>query len=339
MEITSTCQEVPIQEASQPGEGRRVASAIARETGLTDEGAGRAALIAVELGTNLVKHAGGGLLLVNGIQAEGAMELLALDKGPGIDSKCLRDGYSTAGSSGYGLGVVRRQADLFDVYTAAGHGAAILARVGAASGGDGAGARLCVDGFSVPLAGEPVCGDNWGFMHRENGGTLLVADGLGHGVSAHEAAAEAVRLQFANRSARAAELVEILHTGLRGTRGAAVAVAEFDVERGIVRFAGLGNVGAVIVTGDLTRSAVSYNGTAGHEMRRLQEFQYPWGKDSVLVMHSDGISGRWQLQHWKGLQTRHPALIAGVLFRDHRRKRDDATVVVVRQGGWQSGPF
>jgi hypothetical protein len=49
----------------------------------------------------------------------------------------------------------------------------------------------------------------------------------------------------------------------------------------------------------------------------------------VLILHSDGLSARWDLDDYAGLRRRHPALIAGVLFRDHRRLRDDASVVVV----------
>ena len=49
----------------------------------------------------------------------------------------------------------------------------------------------------------------------------------------------------------------------------------------------------------------------------------------MLIMHSDGLSGRWDLDDHPGLRQRHPAVIAAVLYREHGRVRDDATVVVI----------
>ena len=79
----------------------------------------------------------------------------------------------------------------------------------------------------------------------------------------------------------------------------------------------------------VSRSMVSNNGTLGHSVRRIQDFQYPFPKGSLLVMHSDGISNRWLLDTYPGLAQRHPAVVAGVLWRDFGRGRDDATIVVV----------
>jgi stage II sporulation SpoE-like protein len=121
-----------------------------------------------------------------------------------------------------------------------------------------------------------------------------------------------------------------MHRSLAATRGAAAAVAVIERERGIVRFAGVGNVCATIELAGATRSAVSHHGTLGHDVLRFQEFTYPWSPASILVLHSDGVSARWRLGDSPGLAARDPALIAGVLLRDHQRERDDATVLVVK---------
>jgi len=42
------------------------------------------------------------------------------------------------------------------------------------------------------------------------------------------------------------------------------------------------------------------------------------------------LSARWNLAEHPGLYTHHAGVIAGVLYRDAARKRDDATVVVMR---------
>jgi hypothetical protein len=107
-------------------------------------------------------------------------------------------------------------------------------------------------------------------------------------------------------------------------------VARIDRERGTVTYAGLGNVAGVVLSGGDARHLVSSNGTAGHNAGRISEFSYPWAEDAVLVMHSDGLGSRWQMDRYPGLPRRHPTLIAGVLYRDWTRGRDDVTVVAAR---------
>ena len=63
----------------------------------------------------------------------------------------------------------------------------------------------------------------------------------------------------------------------------------------------------------------------------MSEFAQPWQPQSVLVLHSDGIGTHWDLAGYPGLLARDPSLIAGILYRDHTRGRDDATVVVVKE--------
>jgi hypothetical protein len=53
----------------------------------------------------------------------------------------------------------------------------------------------------------------------------------------------------------------------------------------------------------------------------------------MLLMFSDGLGSKTSAAGYPGLQNRHPALMAGVLFRDFRRTRDDNTVLVAPIGG------
>jgi hypothetical protein len=125
-------------------------------------------------------------------------------------------------------------------------------------------------------------------------------------------------------------VLDRVHRALMKTRGAAVAAARIDHERGLVTYAGVGNIAATIENGGPAKHLVSLHGTAGHQVRRLQDFTYPWGNTDVLVMHSDGVSAHWSLAAYPGLAQRHPLVIAAVLLRDFSRLRDDATVVVAR---------
>jgi hypothetical protein len=74
----------------------------------------------------------------------------------------------------------------------------------------------------------------------------------------------------------------------------------------------------------------SHNGTVGHQLHRVQEFTFPWNAESLLVMHSDGLKSSWDLKPYPGIWSRHPALIAGMLYRDFSRERDDVTVLVAK---------
>jgi hypothetical protein len=121
-----------------------------------------------------------------------------------------------------------------------------------------------------------------------------------------------------------------MHEALRATRGAAVAVAELDLARALVSYTGIGNISASIVTHEGSTSLVSMNGTVGVNARTYRLFTQPWPRGAALIMLSDGLKSQWQLSRYPGLIERHPSLIAGVLYRDHRRGSDDATVLAVR---------
>ena len=157
-----------------------------------------------------------------------------------------------------------------------------------------------------------------------------MADGLGHGPMAAEAADEAIRIFHQLPHYAPDHILSEIHGALGKTRGAAVSVLEILADRGVLNYAGTGNIVASICSGAKSRSLVSMNGTVGHSMGRIQQFSYPWETGSALVMHSDGLATRWNVEQYPGLLSRHPALVAGVLFRDFCRKRDDATILVTR---------
>src|SRR5262249_55932828 len=121
------------------------------------------------------------------------------------------------------------------------------------------------------------------------------------------------------------------HAALRATRGAALAISEIDQIKQQVRFCGVGNVAGIVLMATGNRGLASHNGVVGHEIRKIQEFTYPWTDEALLVLHSDGLASRWSLDAYPGLVGRHVSVIAGVLYRDFSRGRDDVTVMVVRE--------
>jgi anti-sigma regulatory factor (Ser/Thr protein kinase) len=320
---------LPISDPTQASEARRLAGDLARDAGFSDSQIGAVALIVTEAGTNLAKHAHGGELLLMRVDdfRGSAIEVLSIDRGPGMSvERCISDGYSTAGTAGNGLGAIRRLSTEFDVYSSE-SGSVIFSRVEKARS---APRPFVFAAAATPYPGQSVCGDRWSVRETPSGVAVLVADGLGHGIRAAEAASEAVSAFLSAPWQGAGAAIETIHAALRATWGAAVAVAEVDRERGKVIYSGLGNISGVLFRPSGMRGMISYNGTAGHQVYRVAAFEYPWDSTSALIMHSDGLVSRWSLDSYPSLAGRHPGVVAGVLLRDCSRGRDDATVVVLR---------
>lgn len=325
---------IPVTESSQPAAARREAVRLAQEGGLGEQAIGKTALVVTELATNLVKHASQGELLIRWFEHIGiaGIEVLSLDKGPGIAdvARALGDGYSTAGSPGSGLGAVQRAAEEFDLYSRVGQGTAAVVRVWSqpppVSPQVGA---LGVVHQAKP--GETICGDQWTVRWFADGWTCAMADGLGHGISAAAAAQPAIAaVQQAQGKRSTRDLLRAAHEATKATRGAAFAVAVLDTQTNRVQFSGVGNISAMVLNGAERRHLVSHNGILGHACRTVTECSQPWHKHAVLLLHSDGIMSHWDLARYPSLLSRDPSLIAGILYRDFTRDRDDATVIVVK---------
>jgi anti-sigma regulatory factor (Ser/Thr protein kinase) len=312
-----------IDDGSKVGEARRAAQALASFE-LTADLAGKVAIAATELANNLLNHARGGELLIQALGEDGdtLIELLAIDRGPGINdvSRCMTDGYSTAGTPGTGLGAVRRLASEFDIFSVPGDGTVVMARFGGKVA-----ARF--GAISVCMPGEIECGDAWHLVSDADGLSLMVVDGLGHGTFAAEAA-QACIATFSSAPGNAPiEILQRANLAMSKTRGGAAACARLSART--MAYAGVGNISGHLVTHEKSQGLLSHNGTLGMHQRRMQQFDYGMDPGALLILHSDGISARWDLKSRADLLARHPAIIAATLYRDHCRGRDDATVVVV----------
>lgn len=328
----------PVTQTNEVAGPRRAALWLADQLGFSEEHAGRAALVATELATNLAKHAQAGEILIrplfDGGGERNGLEIVAVDKGPGMPDAALSrvDGHSTSGTLGQGLGAIERQSDTLDLYTHT-SGTVIVAtlRREESNGRPAAQGRYDVGAVEVSKPDEDVCGDAWSWRTRDGRLSLLAADGLGHGLHARDAAVAALEVFAQRHEGDPVHVVGDVHAALRATRGAAVAMLAVDIERGISQYAGLGNISTTILLPAGGRhSLVSHNGTAGHTAARIQQFQYPVPPGAIIVMASDGLSTHWDLAPYPGLRTRSASAIAAVLYRDFSRRRDDVTVVVAK---------
>jgi anti-sigma regulatory factor (Ser/Thr protein kinase) len=326
---------VAVEDSAGAGEARRLAYWLAQRMEFGETRAGQLALVVTELATNLAKHARKGEVLLRALDSPSerpGIEVLAVDSGPGIPDVALsgRDGYSTAGTLGHGLGTIQRQSDEFWIHTQP-SGTVIAARIGREPARGPEYLPRDIGAVCVSKPGEEICGDQWAWRMRPERLAILVADGLGHGIGAHEAARRAIVTFDADPEAAPRDVIERVHAALRPTRGAAVSCLAVDLERGVARYAGLGNIAGAVLRPDGSRqNFVSQNGIAGHAASRIQEYAYAVPPRSTLVLHSDGLGSHWSVADYQGLATRHPSVIAGVLYRDFARRRDDVTVVVAR---------
>lgn len=325
---SSLTEVLTIEDESQVGYARRTAQKLAERIGFDATDAGRVALVVTELASNVLKHAGRGELHLRTLDRGdfSGIEVLAIDRGQGLDlHACLADGFSTRGTQGIGLGAVSRQTQVFDVYSDP-RGTVILARFFQRSD-TAKDHRLGVTQHS--LHHDPACGDVWALSVKDQRISALIIDGLGHGEDAERAALAGATAFATDPFAEPTLILEDMHHAMKGSRGGALAVAQFDGTHDALRFVGIGNIGAFIIGAEKSRGLASHPGIVGLQYRKAQVFEYTEVAGQLLIMFSDGLQSRWNLRDYPGLMLRHPAVIAALLHRDFCRNRDDVTVLVV----------
>ena len=323
---------VRVADPADIGAARRAVKGHAERLGGSS---GPAELVATELATNLLRHAdGAGWMLTRPVPPD-TVEILAVDRGPGIPDVAAAVAGHTVEPKGLGCGLasVRRAAERFDVYTGRDRGTAVLALVDVRRHTPGQRGSQHPPrrwaGTSVSIA--EACGDGWAVA--ESGGRLAVAviDGLGHGASASIATDAALRA-FTLDPTDLDGYVARAHAATRTTRGAAATVCVIDPDAGVLRYIAVGNVNGRVAAPSGVRGLTTGNGTLGLQAAapRAPVRSLEWSPDATLVVWTDGLSSRVELDGRADLLEHDPAVVAAVLHRDHTRDRDDATVVVVR---------
>lgn len=334
MEVTGISEAFALDDGADIGAVRRRLATLAAGAGFDEARTGDAALIATELASNVIKHArpGGAVLGVVHEAGRRGVAIAAWDRGPGMNlDACLRDGMSTAGTRGAGLGAVARLATRFDAYTPPGHGSVVVAAVFPNGRAPVPAPRFAIGAACVPYPGMSVCGDAWAAHVDGARATVVVCDGLGHGEGAATAAAAVLAAFRAGPDDPLAAILERADRAARPTRGAAATVARIDLASGELAVAGVGNV-APWLSGPAHKQLVTQHGTLGHATPpHLRDEVHRFAPGALLVMCTDGIKSRWSFDDHPGLAARQPMTIATVMWRDLSRGRDDASVVVVRE--------
>jgi anti-sigma regulatory factor (Ser/Thr protein kinase) len=337
---------IRVEDPSAAASCRAAALALATRLQFPAARADELVLAVTEAATNLHKHAREGLLMLRISRAGGkpGIELVTIDGGPGVadTSAALRDGHSTSGSLGIGLGAIARLADYCDLWSVPGHGTALAARFWPKP----AEVTVPYAGLIRPMSGETECGDNFGAIGTGGPGhggitlTGVLCDGLGHGPLAAIAATAAVSAVLENPESEPAALVERAHRRLGRTRGGALGVVQLTGGTGAAGgsggsggtavFAGLGNITATLLFPGHRKNMLSVPGIVGHQARTIRQFEYEVPAGASAVLHSDGISGRWDAAALPGLPGRDPLVIAAAILAGAGTHRDDAGILVLR---------
>lgn len=296
----------------------RWAAGVAARQGFGTTRAGLVERVAADMAGHLVKRKGAGRMLVRAAESEErrGVELLSVDSCGTYSEDDLRE---TALAS-----------DLFEVYTVPGRGTVLLAVLWDGPRTGPADRRHLLGSTVSPIEGEVVSGDAWAAEQHGARVVALVADGLGHGEEAAVASAAAVAAFRVHHREPVESIAAHVHRALRLTRGAAIALAEVDRDACRLRFCGIGNISARVLSTDRVRDLVSLYGIAGYQHPRIQVFTQTWPEDAMLVLHSDGLSSKWDSTTYPQLHRQHPQLVASTVMRDAVRARDDALVLAVR---------
>jgi anti-sigma regulatory factor (Ser/Thr protein kinase) len=284
----------------------------------------RVACAAGEMASCLLRHSTSGRIFVR-LVARGdhcGVELLATDLCPGSDELGGRQAIQEIASV----------SDVFDHFSVPGRGTVMMSRLWGGGLVAATNPRFQIGSMIEPINGEEVSGDAWA---TEQSGTRLVAlvvDGLGHGAAAALAAAAAVKTFRESHEEPVEAIAGQIHSALRGTRGAAIAVAEISPDAGQIRFCGIGNISARLLVSDRHKNLISQYGIAGYQARRIRAYEDQWADGATLVMHSDGLSPAWDFDDYPAILSHHPQLAASTVMRDAPRATDDALVLALRDG-------
>ena len=316
-------------------------SAIAQRLEISDPKRESMLLVASEMVSNQIKHAGGRGMLQLWLQPGPVLDILALDYGPGIANLYLaeKDGYSTTNTLGKGLGTIRRLSDESYTYTqheSSGHekkwsGAIFLSRFHVDQGKNSSTSNDPWAGFKVGLYCNSLSNNRHNgdriYLHK-TGSQLhwLHLDGLGHGEKA-QAATDNLAIHLSRHNAPEA-LLAAVDQQLIGSRGAVGIIGEIDLNRNVAKLLGVGDMHAHFYDREQLYNVAFAPGILGREHRSTAPFHTDFTKKCIIITASDGIRRNLDTVNFVGLLNQPPQLIAYTLGNIMGRISDDQSIFV-----------
>jgi len=308
---------------------------LALHIGFTPHRAAETDIIVAELTSNLIKYAKGGELLyrANIEEDHNIIEIYCLDKGIGFEnlSKIMNDGYSSSNTLGHGLGSIKRLSNDFQIYSMKNWGCVQYVKICDKP-------EFCSSPFqgglnhaaiAVNYPGEKFCGDGYHIKSLKKGFQIFLGDGLGHGENANEAVQLAIKAFKQSIEWEPSEILRDIHSKVKKSRGLVATVASVEYSSEVWNICGIGNISTRIYDGLENKTYTPYNGIIGHNIpRTLNSTSVPYKKHQIIVMHSDGLRTRWNLNEMTSLIKQPSGIIASAIYKENIRGTDDASILV-----------
>jgi phosphoserine phosphatase RsbX len=189
--------------------------------------------------------------------------------------------------------------------------------------------HVMVGAATRPAVGQTVCGDAFVVAPYSAGTLVCLADGLGHGPLANDAAFAACNYAREHAGEPLEAIMRGIDGALRGGRGAAVSLLALSPLARRVRYAGVGNVELRAVA-KVGIAPPNLPGIVGQRLRAVRIWEYPLAQGDVLMLASDGISTRFELKELVRLE---PQALAAFVVHRHHKAHDDGSCVVARIEG------
>lgn len=310
--------------------------ALTLNAGFSTQRVGEIDIIVAELVSNLVKHGGGGQVMVKLIAEKdnSLLELISIDSGKGMAdvNRMMVDGVSTQNTLGQGMGAMKRLSHLFQVYSMKDWGTVTLIRIWKNDPALFSPTALTqIRSVIVPKPGETHCGD--GFFHKVTTDDLsfFLGDGLGHGPEAEKAVTQAGEAFMKCYEKEPTEVIRYINASVRKSRGLVGTVVSLDTKERKWRICGIGNVQTKIAEGIELKNYMAYNGIIGLNVpNTLKSHEMPYENGQQLIMCSDGIKTRWDTFRYQAITRYDLSIFCATLLKDFSRNTDDAAVVACK---------
>jgi serine phosphatase RsbU (regulator of sigma subunit) len=181
---------------------------------------------------------------------------------------------------------------------------------------------------SRPYPGETANGDGWTVSWHNGICRIVVIDGLGHGLAAAAATQAAIDALAAQPHLLPEEALRASHAALHGTRGAVMSIAVIDPQAARLIYAGVGNVEARLWQSGSWQRLIAYRGIVGATLPTLHSFTFSLEPDWLLLLHTDGVSARFDGDKLPHDPHQEPQAFADAVLAEWGRPTDDATIVV-----------
>ena len=310
--------------------------ALAVSANFSDKKLGEIDIIVAETVTNLVKHAGGGQVLVRLVEEQSiqGIELISIDNGPGMTdvTRMVADGVSTKNTLGQGLGAIKRLSDLFQVYSLKDWGTVMLIRVFESE------LRVArkpekweFNSVILPKPGETECGDGLFYTVTKDHLKFFLGDGLGHGTEAAKAVMTAGDAFLEFDEVEPGEIIRHINKAVKKTRGLVGTVAVFSFKEKTWRICGVGNISSKINSPESAKNYMSYNGIIGLNLpNTLNAQEIPYEPGQHLVMCSDGLKSRWDSIRYPAIMRYDLSIVSAALLKEFARNTDDMAVLTCK---------